>query len=67
MKGREEGEAKGLEQGLEQGREQGLEQGRELGREEERLQDARKMKQAGVATEIIVQVTGLSRERVDAL
>jgi predicted transposase/invertase (TIGR01784 family) len=41
--------------------------GREEGREEERIANARKMKKLGVAHNIIVQVTGLSKEEVDRL
>jgi len=39
--------------------------GRAEGREEERLANAGKMKQLGMAIEIIMQVTGLSREEVE--
>jgi len=39
--------------------------GREEGREEERLENARTMKMLGVAAEIIMKVTGLSREEVE--
>ena len=49
------------------GFEKGIEKGIEKGRVEERLENARKMKLHGVATEIIVQVTGVSREEIEAL
>lgn len=41
------------------------EKGIEKGKAEERLENARKMKQFGVAVEIIMQVTGLSLEEVE--
>ena len=43
------------------------EKGIETGKVEERLENVRKMKLLGVATEIIVQVTGVSREEIEAL
>ena len=46
------------------GLEEGLEKGREEGREEARLESARKLKQMGVATEIIAEATGLSIEEI---
>ena len=45
-------------------RRMGLEEGLEKGREEARLESARKLKQMGVATEIIAEATGLSIEEV---
>lgn len=45
--------------------EKGIEKGIEKGKAEERLENARKMKQFGVAVEIIMQVTGLSQEEVE--
>ena len=41
-----------------------LEKGREEGREEARLESARKLKQMGVAAEIIAEATGLSVEEI---
>ena len=46
------------------GMEEGLEKGREEGREEARLESARKLKQMGVAAEIIAEATGLSIEEI---
>lgn len=54
----------GLEEGREKGREEGRKEGREEGREEARLESARKLKQLGVAAEVIVEATGLSIEEV---
>jgi predicted transposase/invertase (TIGR01784 family) len=44
-----------------------LERGREEGREEARLESARKLKQMGVAAEIIAKATGLSPEEIAIL
>ena len=46
------------------GMEKGMEKGIEKGIEIERLENARKMKTLGVATEIIMQVTGLTSEQL---
>ena len=45
-------------------RERFLEEGLEKGREEARLESARKLKQMGVAAEIIAEATGLSIEEI---
>ena len=45
-------------------RRMGLEEGLEKGREEARLESARKLKQMGVAAEIIAEATGLSIEEI---
>ena len=45
-------------------RRMGLEEGLEKGREESRLESARKLKQMGVAAEIIAEATGLSIEEI---
>ena len=45
-------------------RRMGLEEGLEKGREEARLESARKLKQLGVAAEIIAEATGLSIEEI---
>jgi len=37
------------------------------GKTEERLENARKMKQLGIAIEIVMQVTGLSREEIERM
>ena len=56
--GRLEGKKEGLEQGLEQGIEQGIEQGK--------LEVARNLKKAGVAVDVIMQATGLSRDEIES-
>jgi predicted transposase/invertase (TIGR01784 family) len=58
----ERGTERGLAKGLEQGLEQGLEKGLEKGRQEERLEVARRMRQAGMSAETIAQLTGLPPE-----
>ena len=45
-------------------RRMGLEEGLEKGREEARVESARKLKQMGVAAEIIAEATGLSIEEI---
>jgi predicted transposase/invertase (TIGR01784 family) len=44
----------------------GMAKGMAKGKAEERLENARKMKQIGVATDIVMQFTGLSREEIEA-
>jgi predicted transposase/invertase (TIGR01784 family) len=54
------------EKGREKGREGGIEKGREKGRAEERLGNARKMKQKGYSLEDIIEITGLGRKEVES-
>ncbi len=61
----EKGMEEGIEKGIEQGIEKGIEQGIEQGIEKERLDNVRKMKQLGIAVEMIMQVSGLSREEIE--
>lgn len=63
VKGREEGLAEGIEKGLAEG----IEKGRVEGIMEEKRKSARNLKALGVASEIISQSTGLSKEEVDRL
>lgn len=71
VKGREEGLAEGIEKGLAEGIEKGLAEGIEKGRVEGIMEEKRKsalnLKALGVASEIISQSTGLSKEEVDRL
>jgi predicted transposase YdaD len=71
IKGREEGEAIGLEKGeaigLEKGEAIGLEKGKEAGKLEEKIDNARKMKECGVDINIISSVTGLSVGEIENL
>ena len=70
-KGREEGLKegleKGLQEGLEKGLQKGLQEGLEKGRKEECFKNAKKMKQAGIAFDVIAQVTGLSIGEIASL
>ena len=50
-----------------EGMEDGFEKGMEKGRSEERLSNARNLKQLGVSVEIIAQATGLSAEEIEKL
>lgn len=67
VKGREEGLAEGIEKGREEGLAEGIEKGRVEGIMEEKRKSARSLKALGVASEIISQSTGLSKEEVDRL
>ena len=51
----------------EKGHAEGLAEGMEKGQEEERLKNACGMKAAGIATDLIAQITGLSPETVEQL
>ena len=53
----------GYKDGWHEGRAEGLEKGREAAN----LANARKMKELGMATEVIVRVTGLTTEQIEAL
>lgn len=55
------------QEGLEQGLQQGLQQGLEQGRAEQAVADARKMKELGIATDVIQKVTGLSPDEIASL
>ena len=66
-KGREEGLQEGLQQGREEGIQEGLQQGREEGVLQEKLNTARKMREMGMATDMISQVTGLTAGQIELL
>ena len=57
----------GLEEGRIEGRIEGREEGRAEGRAEERLQNAKAMKQEGIAVGVIAKITGLSIEEIERL
>ena len=61
------GEKKGLEKGLQEGIQIGQERGIQIGREEGFLKAAQGMKAAGLAPELIAQITGLSPEEIQKL
>ena len=58
---------KGHEEGLKEGIEKGLKECLEQGRKEECFKNAKKMKQAGIAFDVIAQVTGLSIGEIASL
>ena len=63
IKGKAEGLAQGKAEGLAQGKAEGLAQGKE----EERFNNARGMKAASIAPDLIAQITGLSLETIEGL
>lgn len=65
--GLEQGRKEGIEQGRKEGMEQGLKKGIATGEANTNTNNARKMKRLGVSDEIIMQVTGLSKEEIDCL
>ena len=67
IRGLEEGRTRGLAEGMEKGRAEGLAEGRAEGMEKERLANATKMKELGVAIDVICQVTGLAEQDVAKL
>ena len=66
-KGMKEGLEKGIKEGLEKGMKKGIEEGLKQGREEERLFNARKMKERGYPLKDIEDITGLSESEIAAL
>lgn len=62
-----EGRAEGLAEGRAEGLAEGLVEGRMKGQQEERIKNARNLKQLGISPEIIVQATGLPKEEVEKL
>ena len=56
-----------LKKGREEGLKEGLEKGLEQGRKEECFKNAKKMKQAGIAFDVVAQVTGLSIGEIASL
>ena len=63
----QEGLERGLEQGIQQGIQQGLQQGIQQGVQQEKIDNARKMKELGAAPDFIAQVTGLTAEQIEQL
>ena len=64
-KGMSEGLAKGMSEGLAKGRAEGRTEGIAEGRTEEKLEMARKMKEKGMATALIAEITGLTPKEID--
>ena len=71
IEGRSEGKIEGLEEGrqegLEEGRLEGLEEGRLEGLQEGKYNMAKLLKDNGVQIQLIIQITGLTREEIDLL
>ena len=65
--GREEGLKEGRKEGIIVGIKEGREEGRKKGSEEERLKNAKALKELGVSFEIITKVTGLTLTEIIAL
>ena len=55
------------EEGLAEGRLEGREEGFDAGRKEKQLETAKKLLKLGVAIEIIIESTGLSKEEIEQL
>ena len=58
---------KGREEGLKRGLEEGKKEGLKRGREEERKLMASKLKAMGVAIDVIIESSGLTREEIEKL
>ena len=69
--GRKEGREEGIKEGREEGIKEGIKEGRKEGIKEgikiNNLENARKMKELGVTSEVITQVTGLTSEEIESL
>ncbi len=57
----------GLEQGRKEGLEEGLKKGVDKGRKEGIINTAKNMKRLGIADEVIIQATGLTKEEIERL
>lgn len=66
-KGREEGLKQGIEEGLKQGIEQGIEQGLEQGLQKGKEEIAKKMLEEKMQIEMIIKITGLTEEEINAI
>jgi len=62
--GWQDGLKRGMEEGLEKGREEGLEKGREEGASDKAIEIAKNLKQSGVTSEVIKEVTGLDIDTI---
>ena len=65
--GRAEGLEKGMEQGLAKGLAKGLAEGRAKGRYEEKVANARSLKENGVPSEVIAKSLGMPIEEIEKL
>ncbi|MFV0506140.1 MAG: hypothetical protein ACK5L5_05440, partial [Bacteroidales bacterium] len=65
--GMEKGMREGMEKGIIKGRKEGREEGRIKGKEEGKIEMAKKLLQSGVAIEIIMTSSGLSKDEIEKL
>lgn len=66
-KGIDDGIERGIEQGIEQGMEQGRRQGIEEGQNLEKIEMAKKMLEEKMDIQVIVKITGLTKEEIEKL
>ena len=66
-KGYNEGWEKGIKEGMEEGIKEGMEKGIKEGMEKGLHNTARNMKQKGMATDFIAEMTGLSVDVIESL
>jgi predicted transposase/invertase (TIGR01784 family) len=64
---KEEGREEGRQEGIMIGEEKGIKIGEEKGRQERDIEIAHQMKLEGLSIELIIKLTGLSREEVERL
>ena len=64
---RNEGYREGLEAGIKDGKQKGRLEGKLEGIREKQQEIAKKLKQEGIAIEIIMKTTGLSKEEIEEL
>ena len=62
-----EGRMEGLAEGLAEGKAEGKAEGLAEGEKNKQIEIARKFKEIGLSTEMIIQGTGLSAEEINAL
>jgi predicted transposase/invertase (TIGR01784 family) len=67
LDGKLEGMAEGIHEGKIEGRLQGIQEGKIEGRLEAKLDVARALKSHGVALDVIINTTGLSKEEIERL
>lgn len=67
LEGREEGRQEGILEGRQEGRQEGIQEGRQEGMQQERLSNARKMKDKGLDDATIADITGLTLEEISNL
>ena len=66
-KGRKEGIEEGMKKGVEKGLKKGIEEGVKKGREEAMVQMAKNLMSAGADIDLVMEVTGMTREEIENL